>query len=63
MIHRATGVEEASRRHWQKDARQEFTAINIDVERPLRLTDIATAVEMPDYYTQWMRPAATTTGR
>jgi homogentisate 1,2-dioxygenase len=57
------GVEEASRRHWQKDARAEFTAINIDVERPLLLTDIATAAEIPDYYTQWMRLSATTTGR
>jgi hypothetical protein len=25
------------------------------------LTDIATAVEIPDYYTNWMRPSATAT--
>jgi len=39
------------------------TGINIDMERPLLLTDLATAVEIPDYYAPWMRPAATTTGR
>jgi homogentisate 1,2-dioxygenase len=57
------GVEEASRQHWKKDARLEFTAVNIDTEQPLMLTDVATTVEIPDYYTNWMRPATTSTGR
>jgi hypothetical protein len=56
-------VEEASRQHWQKDARLEFTAVNIDTEQPLMLTDVATAVEIPDYYTNWMRPATASTER
>jgi homogentisate 1,2-dioxygenase len=55
------GVEEASRRNWKKDARMEFTAVNLDTEQPMLLTDIATAVEIPDYYTNWMRPSATAT--
>jgi homogentisate 1,2-dioxygenase len=57
------GVEEASRKHWKKDARLEFTAVNIDTEQPLMLTDVATAVEIPDYYTNWMRPATASTER
>jgi homogentisate 1,2-dioxygenase len=55
------GVEEASRQNWKKDARMEFTAINVDTEQPLMLTDIATSVEIPDYYTNWMRPSAAAT--
>lgn len=51
------GVEEASRKNWKKDARLTFTAINIDTERPLQLTQAATSVEIPDYYTNWMRPS------
>ncbi|MEE8302624.1 MAG: homogentisate 1,2-dioxygenase [Candidatus Tectomicrobia bacterium] len=51
------GVQEASRKHWQKDARLEFTAVNIDTERPLTMTEAATAVEIPDYYTSWIRKA------
>jgi hypothetical protein len=57
------GVEEASRKHWQKDARLEFTAVNIDTEQPLLLSDSATAVEIPDYYTNWMHPATAITER
>ena len=57
------GVEEASRKHWQKDARLAFTAVNIDTEQPLLLSDSAMAVEIPDYYTNWMHPATATTER
>jgi hypothetical protein len=56
-------VEEASRQNWRKDARLEFTAVNIDTEQPLLLSDIATTVEIPDYYTNWMRLATATTER
>jgi homogentisate 1,2-dioxygenase len=52
------GVEEASRTNWRKDARLEFTAINIDTEQPLELTEVARGVEIPEYYTNWMRPSA-----
>jgi homogentisate 1,2-dioxygenase len=55
------GVEEASRQNWKKDGRLEFTAINIDTEQALLLTDIGTTVEIPDYYTNWMRPSAAAT--
>jgi homogentisate 1,2-dioxygenase len=53
------GVQEAARKHWQKHARLEFTAVNIDAERPLSLTEAATAAEVPDYYTSWIRKPAT----
>lgn len=49
------GVQEAARNNWQKDARLEFTAVNVDTERPLVLTEAAKTVEIPDYYTTWMR--------
>ena len=52
------GVEEASRRNWKQHGRMEFTAINLDTEQPVQLTEIARSAEIPDYYTNWMRPSA-----
>jgi hypothetical protein len=47
------GVREASQKNWQKDARSEVTALNIDVELPLTMTDAAKAVEVPEYFKTW----------
>ena len=47
------GVREASRKNWQKHARSEVTALNIDVELPLTMTDAAKAVEVPEYFKTW----------
>lgn len=56
------GVQEASRQHWKKDARLEFTAVNIDAEHPLQLTEYAKMIDIPEYYTHWMRkPEAVST--
>lgn len=43
-------VRDASRKHWQKDTRLEFTAVNIDAERALTMTEAAIVLEVPDYY-------------
>lgn len=55
------GVQEAAREHWRPDARLEFTAVNIDAERPLELTETAQGVEIPEYYTSWIPKAAART--
>ena len=47
------GCTEAARKNWQKHARTEVTALNIDVALPLTLTEEAEAVEIPDYYKTW----------
>jgi homogentisate 1,2-dioxygenase len=55
------GVIEASRANWTKDARLEFTAINIDTERPLEMTEAAMGLEIPDYYTKWIPESSAAT--
>ena len=47
------GVLEKAKKNWQKHARLEFTAINIDTEKPLTMTAAAMAVEVPDLYKTW----------
>lgn len=52
------GVLENIHENWQERQRWEFTAINIDVEQPLALTEAAMAVEEPDHYKRWIKEPA-----
>jgi len=49
------GVLDNARNNWVENAKIEFTAINIDTELPLTMTDEAKAVEDPEHYKAWVQ--------
>jgi len=49
------GVWENSVKNWQKDARLEFVAINLDTEEPLIMTPEAQGIEIPGYADLWAK--------
>ena len=46
---------ENSVKNWQKDARLEFVAINLDTEEPLIMTSEAQGIEIPGYADLWAK--------
>jgi hypothetical protein len=48
-------VWENSVKNWQKDARLEFVAINLDTEEPLTMTPEAQQIEIAGYADLWAR--------
>jgi len=49
------GVWENSVRNWQKDARLEFVAINLDTQEPLMMTPEAQGIEIAHYADLWAK--------
>jgi homogentisate 1,2-dioxygenase len=49
------GVWENSIKNWQKDARLEFVAINLDTEEPLLMTPEVQGVEIKGYANLWAK--------
>jgi homogentisate 1,2-dioxygenase len=49
------GVWENSVKNWQKDARLEFVAINLDTEEPLHMAPAAYEVEIQGYADLWAK--------
>jgi hypothetical protein len=48
-------VWENSVKNWQKDARLEFVAINLDTEEPLLMTPEVQGIEIKGYANLWSK--------